>query len=147
MPKSSSPKHAFRHTPRPQNWQGVETGIAEGTRLLQQSEFSRAEEVLRQVLEFAPMEGQVWHLLGRTLQKTDRHAEALNCFDRAETCYNHHQHVQKPPASIRLARLLWDQGACEEARAMLGILMMRNLDDDQLRQLREAWSQRDGQSA
>jgi len=91
------------------------------------------------------MEGQAWHLLGRVLQKANRHAEALDCFASAESCYGHHKHDQGPPASIRLARLLWDQGAYDEARAMLGILMMRNPDDDSLQQLREIWSQRDGQ--
>jgi len=147
MPKPSSPEHAFRRTPRPQNWQGVEAGIAESARLLQEGELSRAEDVVRQVLEFASMEGQAWHLLGRILQKTNRHAEALDCFASAESCYDHHKHDQGPPASIRLASLLWDQGEYDEARAMLGILMIHNPEDDSLQQLRETWSQRDGQTA
>ncbi len=92
------------------------------------------------------MEGQAWHLLGRILQKANRHAEALDCFASAESCYGRHEHDQGPPASIRLARLLWDQGEDDEARAMLGILMMRNPDDDNLRQLCNTWSQRDGQN-
>jgi len=93
------------------------------------------------------MEGQAWHLLGRILQKTNRHAEALDCFASAESCYGRHKHDQEPPASIRLARLLWDQGEDDEARAMLDILMMHNPDDDSLRQLRDTWSQRDRQNA
>ncbi|MDQ6958841.1 MAG: tetratricopeptide repeat protein [Mariprofundaceae bacterium] len=136
-----------KHAPRPQNWQGVETGLEECTHLLRQGELSRAEDVVRQVLEFAPMEGQAWHLLGRILQKTNCHAEALDCFASAESCYGRHKHEQGPPASIRLARLLWDQGEYDEARAMLGILMIRNPDDDSLQQLRDTWLQRDGQNA
>lgn len=121
--------------------------MAECAHLLQQDDLSSAEDVARQVLEFAPMEGPAWHLLGRILQKANRHAEALDCFASAESCYGRHKHAQGPPASIRLARLLWDQGGYDEARAMLGILMMRNPDDDNLRQLRETWSQQDGRNA
>jgi len=135
-----------KHAPRPQSWQGVETGLEECAHLLRQGELSGAEDVARQVLEFAPMEGQAWHLLGRILQKANRHAEALDCFASAESCYGRHKHDQGPLASIRLARLLWDQGEDDEARAMLDALMMRNPDDDSLRQLRDSWSQRDEQN-
>jgi len=147
MPKPSSSRHAFKRTPRPQHWQGVEAGLKECSRLLQQRELSSAGDMARQVLEFAPMEGRAWHLLGRILQQTNRHAEALECFANAEHCYGQHQQTQGPPASIRLARLLWDQGEHDEACAMMSILMIRNPDDDSLRQLREAWSQQDGQNS
>ncbi len=147
MPKHSSPSHEPEYAPQPQNWQGVESGLAEASRLLRKDKLSRAEGVMRQVLEFAPMEGQVWHFLGRILQKADRHAEALDCFANAESCYGRHKYDQGPPASMRLARLLWDQGEYDEARTMLSVLMVRNPDDDSLRQLREAWSQQGGRGA
>ncbi|MDQ6959573.1 MAG: tetratricopeptide repeat protein [Mariprofundaceae bacterium] len=143
-PNHSSPKHASGRAPRPQNWQGVESGLAEAARLFQQDDLSRAEEVIRRVLEFAPVEGQAWHLLGRILQGDNRHAEALECFASAETAYGYRKHGQRPPASIRLARLLWNLGECEQARTMLDTLILRRPDDENLRQLREAWLQQGG---
>ncbi len=141
------PKHEIKHATQPEKWQGVKAGLEEGSSLLQQHEFFSAEEAVRQVLEFAPMEGQAWHLLGRILQKNNRHAEALDCFSRAESCYIQHKQEQDSPVSIRLAHVLWRQGQYEEARSMLDILMMRSPDDDSLRQLHHAWIQQEGQTA
>jgi len=93
------------------------------------------------------MEGQAWHLLGRILQKNNRHAEALDCFASAESCYGRPKQDQSSPASIRLAHLLWGHGEDDEARAMLSILIMRNPEDDSLRQLHETSSQWDRQEA
>jgi len=92
------------------------------------------------------MEGQAWHLLGRILQKTNRHSEALECFASAENAYARHHHTQESPASIRLARLLRSQGEHEQAHAILNLLLMRNPDDEILQQLRRTWSTEDGQS-
>jgi len=147
MPKHPSPGHTSEYAPRPQNWQGVESGLAEAARLLQQNELYRAEKVMRHVLEFAPMEGQAWHLLGRILQKTGGHAEALECFTSAEACYARRKPDQEPPASTRLARLLWVQGECEQARSMLDILILRHPEDENLRQLHVAWQQQDESTA
>ncbi len=90
------------------------------------------------------MEGQAWHFLGRILQRANRHAEALECFTGAEACYACRKLDQEPPASVRLARLLWNQGECARARAMLDTQILRHPDDDELCQLREAWRQQDG---
>jgi len=121
--------------------------MAEAGRLLRQGEPSRAENILRQALEFAPMEGRAWHLLGKILQSGDRHVEALDCFARAESCYGRGKGGPGAPASIRLARLLWAQGEKAEARAMLDMLMPRHPDDERLRQLRDEWAQQEGRAA
>jgi len=94
------------------------------------------------------MEGQAWHLLGRILQRASRHTEALECFASAEACYERHTPgPRQPPASIRLARLLWNQNECEQARAMLEILLMHDPENKTLQQLRAAWSRQGGQGA
>ncbi len=147
MPKRSSPDYGPEHAPRPQNWQGVESGLAEASSLFRRNKLSRAEKVMRQVLEFAPMEGRAWHVLGRILQTSGRHAEALDCFASAESCYGRNGCDQRSPASVRLAHLLWNQGEYGEARVMLGALMARDPDNGGLRQLREAWSPQGGQGA
>ncbi len=139
-----TPKPAPSSIPGPENWPGVSESIAEADRLLRQGEPSGAENILRQALEFAPMEGRAWHLLGKVLQAGGRHVEALDCFSRAESCYGRGRDGPEPPASVRLARLLWAQGEKEEARAMLAILAPRHPDDERLRQLRDEWTQREG---
>ncbi len=114
--------------------------------MLRQHNPSGAEGILRQVLEFAPMEGRAWHLLGKILQDGDRHTEALDCFSRAESCYGRKKRESRSPVSIRLARLLWMQGGKKEALDMLDILMQQRPDDARLRQLREDWRQQEGGS-
>jgi len=135
----SAPKHPLpRHAPRPDNWQGVRDGLAESARLLRAGQLEAAEQTARRVLEFAPREGRAWHLLGRILQQAERHGEALECFERARACY-HDSRAEAPPASLRLARLLWAQGEHAEAKAMLALLLMRRPDDEELLKLRQAW--------
>ncbi len=136
----SAPKHPLpRHAPRPHNWQGVQEGLTESARQLRAGELDAAEQITRQVLEFAPREGRAWHLLGRILQQAGRHGEALECFERAHDCYRD-AHPDTPPASLRLARLLWAQGERAEALAMLDLLLMRQPNDEELRTLRETWA-------
>jgi len=107
-------------------------------RLLESGRLVEAEQIAREVLEFAPREGRAWHMLGRILQQADRHGEALDCFSRARACY-HGSRNEAPPASVRLARLLWDRGERAEARAMLAVLMLRRPGDPELARLRKAW--------
>ncbi len=141
-PSSASPRRA----PRPENWQGVEEGLTACARLLAAGEPEAAERTARQVLEFAPREGRAWHLLGRILQQMSRHGEALDCFARARACYEGSR-AEAPPASLRLARMLWEQGERAEARAMLAVLMLRRPDDPELARLRESWEEDAAQAA
>jgi len=130
---------ADRLPPTPQNWCGVGEGLKEASTLLQQHLYTQAEDTLLQLLEFAPMEGKTWHLLGRSHQAQGRHAKALECFERADCCYRNRNANDEAPASSRLARLLWDQGDEGGARAMLEQLMLRQPDDAELLAMREKW--------
>lgn len=103
--------------------------------------FAQAEDELLQLLEFAPMEGKAWHMLGRCHQIQNRHTKALECFERAACCYNSQNRPEDtPPASSRLARLLWEQGEHAAARTMLALLLNRRPDDEVLLELRKSWS-------
>jgi len=125
--------------PTPLNWRGVSQGLSDAKVLLHLGFFAKAEDSLLQLLEFAPMEGKAWHLLGRCHQEQERHAKALECFERAACCYKTHQGIETPPASARLARLMWNQGEKDEARAMLDMLLMQQPDDASLLAMRQKW--------
>lgn len=125
--------------PTPQNWRGVGEGLKDANDFLHQRLYAQAEDALLQLLEFAPMEGKAWHLLGRSHQAQGRHAKALECFERADCCYQNKNTKIEPPASLRLAHLLWDQGDAEAARSMLDQLLIRQPDDDELLAMQEHW--------
>jgi len=138
---------ADRLPPTPQNWCGVGEGLKDASTLLHQHLYTQAEDTLLQLLEFAPMEGKAWHLLGRSHQAQGRHAKALECFERADCCYRNRSSNDEAPASSRLARLLWDQGDEDGARVMLGQLMLRQPDDAELLAMQEKWEHSDKQEA
>jgi len=136
---------AFTHRlpPGPNNWRGVTHGLKDVATLLQRHFYTQAEELLLQLLEFTPMEGRAWHLLGRCHQAQERHAKALECFERAAHCYAQLAGDTAPPASARLARLLWEQGEKETAHAMLEALLKNQPDDLRLRALQQEWMQQE----
>jgi tetratricopeptide (TPR) repeat protein len=127
--------------PIPQNWRGVAQGLKDAASLLQHHCYAQAETSLLQLLEFAPMEGKAWHLLGRCHQARKQHAKALECFAQAACCYGKQSHGDAQPASTRLARLLWDQGEKHAALDMLGLLLKRQPDDVGLLALQQDWEQ------
>jgi tetratricopeptide (TPR) repeat protein len=129
----------YRVLPTPQNWRGVAQGLKDARTLLHLHLYAKAEDALLQLLEFAPMEGKAWHLLGRCHQEQQRHAKALECFERAACCYNNHKDSDTPPASARLARLMWDQGEEDVARSMLDQLLIRQPADASLLAMRQEW--------
>ena len=127
--------------PKPANWQGVAEGLAEAQRHLRDGEYGKAQNILQDILEFAPVEARAWHLLGRALQADGRHDEALDCFSTAASLYGSHVSGQTRPASVRLARMLWDQGDRLGACTMLDALLQKNPDDPQLNALQAAWQE------
>ncbi len=143
--QASPPAH--RLPPTPQNWRGVGEGLKDATALLHKHLYAQAEDTLLQLLEFAPVEGKAWHLLGRSHQAQGRHAKALECFERAGCCYRNRNSKDEPPASSHLARLLWDQGDADAARAMLEQLLIRQPDNADILAMQENWQHPDRQEA
>lgn len=107
--------------------------------MLARGEYAEASDLLREILEFAPVEAKAWHMLGRALQQQGEHEEALHCFRRAESCYQGHSRTTATPASLRLAKMLWQQGECAEARAMLQALIAEKPGDTALQALLHEW--------
>jgi tetratricopeptide (TPR) repeat protein len=79
-------------------------------------------------------------MLGRAMQGTGNHEEALDCFRKAEACYAGNTERQ-PPISIRLAKLLWQQGEHDQARTMLRLLKIQHPHDTQLAALQDEWGE------
>ncbi|MDQ6966034.1 MAG: tetratricopeptide repeat protein [Mariprofundaceae bacterium] len=141
-----------RPLPTPENWRGVGQGLKDATDLLRLNLFAQAEDGLLQLLEFAPMEGKAWHLLGRCHQLQKRHGKALECFERAGCCYStRHSDKNESPASMRIARMLWEQGETSSARAMLAQLLAEQAGDsallDDLIKQQQEWNETQANAA
>jgi len=131
--------------PLPDHWSGVAQGLAEAALLMQGKTYIQAEDVLVNLLEFASMEGKVWHMLGRCHQAQQQHSKALESFERAAHCYRQ-QDDDSTPASARLAQVLWDQGETTQAEAMLNTLLARRPGDVKLYDIRKRWHPEAGNS-
>lgn len=126
--------------PTPDNWKGVRNGLSRAEQCLNAQELDQAERHIREVLEFAPSEARAWDLLASLFQIRGIQEEAKRCRDKAESLRKWEtDSFKQPPASIRLAKLLWRQGDKETARAMLAVLMIRQPEDERLHALRDIW--------
>ncbi len=132
--------------PLPSHWSGVAQGLQEAAALMQRKAYAQAENVLVKLLEFASMEGKVWHMLGRCQQVQQQHGKALESFERAAHCYRQQDADEHAPVSVRLAQLLWSQGETAQAVAMLDRLLMQQPDDAALHNIRKDWQQEAGNS-
>jgi predicted Zn-dependent protease len=141
LPASNDgPKPTAASAPTPENWKGVRQGLDHAEQSLQAEQFQQAEALIREVLEFAPGEPRAWDLLARLREQQGNADEAARCRAKAEKLRTWETaSYRQPPASIRLAKLLWKQGDKDTARAMLAVLMMRRPDDERLKALRQAW--------
>lgn len=129
--------------PTPANWKGVRRGLAHAERCLEADQLDEAEAMIREVLEFAPAETRAWDMLASLHQRRGAEDEAERCRDKAQRLRASTGTTQRPAASVQLAKLLWQQGEHDTARAMLGILMLRRPEDGRLQKLRDAWTRED----
>jgi len=134
---------ASQSVPKPANWQGVTEGLAEAQKQLRLGEYAIAGNLIRDILEFAPVEARAWHLLGLALQRGGEHEEALQCFYTASSLYEDHEgNHENRPVSLRLARLLWEQGDRLGAQTMLDALLQKNPADSRLLELQASWQEK-----
>ncbi|OIO71761.1 MAG: hypothetical protein CO186_11235 [Zetaproteobacteria bacterium CG_4_9_14_3_um_filter_49_83] len=134
----------IRRTPRPDNWHGVNKGLIEAKLAFKNLQYDQAESLLRGVLEFAPNEAKAWAWLGKILALKQCHDESAQCIERAKTILTRKlvasMSGNKPPVSKSLARILWQQGDYEAARAMLSILLLKQPDDAELQHWQASWN-------
>ena len=138
----ASPKRVARSSPNPRLWLGVSEGLQATKEALDAGQWQHAEAILRELLEFASADPKVWAWLGRVLEVQGRESEAKPCFEKAGALIqNQHEMSLASPASLALAKLLWQQHEKKGARLMLATLLSRTPDDDVLLQLSKQWSQ------
>lgn len=119
-------------------------GLAHAENCLAAQELDAAEALIREVLEFAPAEVRAWEMLARLHQMRGAEDDASLCLEKAARLRASTGTVKRPAASVHLAKLLWQQGERDTARAMLAILMLRRPEDERLNALRNAWTEEEG---
>ncbi len=103
-------------------------------------DFTRAEELLLELVEFAPSELRAWQLLARSQKALGKIRQAIRSAEKAIELQNAARTSADMPASLTLARLLWQQGDHASARAMLALLLMRQPECAELIELKQQWS-------
>ncbi len=132
--------NAARPAPKPANWRGVAACMREAKAAYAAEDFAGAEKLLLELIEFAPNETRAWKLLAHTQKRLGKIRDAIASAERALELQRAAQTRAEMPASLTLARLLWQQGDNEAARAMLAVLLLRDPDNEGLKRLRREWS-------
>lgn len=119
-------------------WRGVSEGMAAAIAAVRNGKLTTAEVILVDLVAFAPAETRAWKLLAR-VQRELGHFDAGLISARRALHLQSMQQQQEPPASLTLARLFFEQGEHNEAKAMLARLIDRNPHNQELLQLRDKW--------
>jgi len=125
--------------PRPKNWPGVDEGLRRAAEALARRDFSKAQLAVEAVLEFSPDEPRAWALLAELAHKLGDEKRAQAAKARAQALAE--RALSEMPASVRLAKLYWQQGEKKIARAMVALLLLKRPDDDEVRRLLRAWGE------
>jgi len=125
--------------PRPANWRGVTAGMADAKQAVACGRLEQAEELLLELLEFAPAETGAWKLLAKIQRKLGHIEAGIHSARRALALQNAPQNCDAP-ASLTIARLLWLQGENHQARSMLELLLAAEPENEQLQSLRRLWN-------
>jgi len=132
-----TPNHAV---PRPANWCGVAESLRRARWAIAKGELAHAERLLKELLEFAPRELRGWKMLARLQRDLGKIEEGIASAERA--LFLQEQTRQATPvASLRLARLYWEQGERQLALEMLDELLDRRAQDAALLALKRQWEQ------
>lgn len=135
----NSQRKPLKSTPTPDNWFGVSEGIAAAKDAAAVGDFDKAEEVLTELLEFAPSEVTALKMLARIQKELGKYQEGIINAKRAIRLQNIHTQ-QQAPASVTLARLLWLQGEQKQAAEMLELLLLNQPDNVLVHELKQQWN-------
>ena len=137
---TASPNPNPRITPKPESWSGVAQGFAAAKKAFRTDSLQDAENILLEVLEFAPSEAKAWAWLGHILKVQGKQEKANQHFQKAKLLLTKkHQQQPEKALSLPLARILWKQGEQQTARSMLKTLLLAKPTDKILLQLSTAW--------
>jgi predicted Zn-dependent protease len=124
---------------RPTNWRGVAEGMIVAKKAVASGQLEQAEQLLLELLEFAPAETRAWKLLAKTQRKLGYIEAGIKSAKRALKLQNAPVN-RGTPASLTIAQLLWQQGEYGEARSMLELLLSGQPENEQLQNLQRQWS-------
>ncbi|RMH60665.1 MAG: tetratricopeptide repeat protein [Zetaproteobacteria bacterium] len=124
--------------PRPANWCGVAESLRRARWAIAKGELEHAERLLKELLEFAPRELRAWKMLARLQRELGKIEEGIASAERA--LFLQEQSRKAPPvASVRLARLYWEQGERQLALEMLDEVLDQRAHDPELIALKASW--------
>ncbi len=126
---------------KPRIWLGVKKGLQAAKDAIENKDLTLAEELLREVIEFAPAEPETWHILAAILNRQGQLDEAKVCLRRVIKLKETNIELQTDlPVSKRMAKLLWAQDEQAAALAMLAQLLLDASDDRELLALQQTWT-------
>ena len=126
---------------KPRIWLGVKKGLQAAKDAIENKDLTLAEELLREVIEFAPAEPETWHILAAILNRQEQVDEAKVCLRRVIKLKETNIELQTDlPVSKRMAKLLWTQDEQAAALAMLAELLLDASDDRELLALQQTWT-------
>ncbi len=138
---SPSSKSRNPNAPKPRIWLGVKEGLKEAKEAVEHKNLALAEQLLREILEFAPAEPEPWHILAAVLNRKGEINEARECLKRTLKIQDANIELQSDlPASKRMAKLLWSQEETAAALNMLAELLLASPDDTELKALQQTWT-------
>ncbi|MCF6208280.1 MAG: hypothetical protein L3J61_02680 [Ghiorsea sp.] len=130
------------NAPKPRIWLGVKKGLQEAKNAIENQNLTLAEQLLREILEFAPAEPETWHILAAILNRQGQVDEAKVCLRRVIKLKETNIELQTDlPVSKRMAKLLWTQDEQAAALAMLAELLLDASDDRELLALQQTWTE------
>jgi len=124
--------------PAPGNWRGVSDGMAAARDAVQKNNMQQAERILMELLEFAPVEIKAWKLIAKVQRQLGHIEQGISSATRALQLQNNPLN-DEPPASVTVARLLWEQHEYQEARQMLVLLRDAQPENAELSALQQQW--------
>ncbi len=101
-------------------------------------ELEQAEQLLFELLEFAPAETRAWKLLAKTQRELGHIEAGIKSAKRALGLQNAPPN-HGTPASLTIAQLLWQQGEYKEARSMLELLLSDQPENEHIQNLQQQW--------
>jgi predicted Zn-dependent protease len=99
----------------------------------------QAEQLLVELLEFAPAETRAWKLLAKIQRKLGHIEAGIKSAERALELQNAPIN-HGVPASFTIAQLLWQQREYREARNMLERLLSDQPENEKLQNMRRQWN-------
>jgi len=142
LPESApDPKPTLQPIPMPDNWPGITAGLNQAIALLEENQLDDAGHALDELGNFATADARLWYLRGKLERKRGNAELAKEHYRRAKRLQQRDNAVSQPdtPGSIRIAKLMYNQGDREKALTMINELLTSRPRDLRLLRLKNRW--------